>query len=75
MQKRAGFGTIAVTSDPDGAEIYVDEKFVGNSPAKLKLPAGAHAIVLRCLNRAEWKRDVEVMKDSQVNLKGVLRAE
>lgn len=74
-QKRAGFGTIAVTSDPDGAEIYVDEKFVGNSPARLKLPAGTHAIVLRCSACVEWKREVEVMKDSQVNLKGVLRSE
>jgi hypothetical protein len=31
-----GFGTVAITSDPDDAEIYVDEQFAGNTPAKLK---------------------------------------
>jgi S1-C subfamily serine protease len=75
VQRSAGFGTVTVTSDPDDAEIYVDEKFVGNSPAKLKLPAGTHAIVLRCMDFVDWKRNIEVLKDSQVNLKGVLRAE
>ena len=74
-QRPAGFGTVTITSDPDGAEIYVDEKFIGNSPAKLKLPAGTHAIVLRCTDCSDWKRDIQVLKDSQVNLKGVLRAE
>ena len=71
-QRAGGFGTITVTSDPDGAEIYVDEKFVGNSPAKLKLPAGTHAIVLKCPDCTDWKREIEVIKDSTVNLKGTL---
>jgi S1-C subfamily serine protease len=72
-RKRAGFGTITVSSDPDGAEIYVDEKFVGNSPAKLKLPAGTHRVVLKCPKCADWEREIEVIKDSQVSLKGALR--
>ncbi len=71
-QRAAGFGTITVTSDPGGAEIYVDEKFVGNSPAKLKLPAGTHTIVLKCPECSDWKREIEVIKDSTVNLKGTL---
>jgi serine protease Do len=66
---RPGFGTITITSDPDGAEIYVDEKFIGNAPAKLKLPAGSHRIVLKSRDHAAWKRSLEVFKDSQVNLK------
>jgi PEGA domain len=45
--KPTGFGTITTRSDPDGAEIYVDEKFVGNSPASLKLRAGTHTIAVR----------------------------
>jgi S1-C subfamily serine protease len=72
-QKPAGFGTITVTSDPDGAEIYVDQKFVGNSPAKLKLPAGTHAILLKSPECTDWKREIEVIKDSTVSLKGTLR--
>jgi serine protease Do len=65
---RQGFGTITITSEPDGAEIYVDEKFVGNAPAKLKLPAGSHSIVLKSRDHANWKRSLEVFKDSQVSL-------
>jgi PEGA domain len=72
-QRRVGVGTVTVTSDPDGAELFVDDKFVGNSPAKLKLAAGPHTIALRCKACVEWKREIEVMKDSQVNLDGVLR--
>ncbi len=67
-----GFGTVIITSDPDGAEIHVDNKFVGNAPAKLKLAAGSHIIVVKAAGFAEWKRTVEVLKDSQVALKPVL---
>ncbi|MGB8475138.1 MAG: trypsin-like peptidase domain-containing protein [Candidatus Acidiferrum sp.] len=71
-QAPAGFGMVAITSDPDSAEIYVDEKFVGNAPAKLKLSAGNHTIVLRAAGFAEWKRVLEILKDSRVTLKPVL---
>ncbi len=71
-QKPAGFGIVTITSDPDGAEIYVDEKFMGNSPAKLKLPAGTHAMMLKSADRADWKRSLELFKDSSVSLKATL---
>lgn len=71
-QVRPGFGTVTITSDPDGAEIYVDGKFVGNTFAKLKLSAGPHMIVLKSRDYAEWKRSLEVFKDSQVSLKADL---
>ena len=67
-----GFGTVAITSDPEDAEIYVDDKFVGNAPAKLKLAAGSHMVVLKAAGFAEWKRTLEILKDSQVTLKPVL---
>jgi S1-C subfamily serine protease len=67
-----GFGTVAITSDPEDAEIYVDDKFVGNAPAKLKLAAGSHTMVLKAAGFAEWKRTLEILKDSQVTLKPVL---
>src|SRR5208282_767563 len=33
-------GKIVLTSVPDGADVCVDDSFVGNAPATLKLPAG-----------------------------------
>ncbi len=71
-QTRRGLGTVAITSDPDGAEIYVDEKFVGNTPAKLKLTEGSHVMILKAAGFSEWKRRLEVLKGSQVTLKPVL---
>jgi serine protease Do len=68
------FGTVTITSDPDGAEIFLDEKFVGNTPAKLKLPAGTHAILLKSPGCADWQRSLEVLRDSSVTLKASLEA-
>ena len=67
-----GFGAVVITSDPEDAEIYVGDKFVGNAPAKLKLAAGNHIMVLKAAGFAEWKRTLEILKDSQVTLKPVL---
>jgi S1-C subfamily serine protease len=69
---KRGFGTVLITCDPDGAEIYVDEKFVGSAPAKLKLAAGSHDIVIKAEGFADWKRTLEILKDSQVTLRPAL---
>jgi S1-C subfamily serine protease len=67
-----GVGTILISSVPDGAEIFVDEKFHGNTPATLRLPTGSHAIVLKFPGRADWKRTLEVLKSSKVTLRATL---
>src|SRR2546430_6350457 len=68
----SGAGTIIISSVPDGAEIFVDEKFHGNTPATLRLPTGSHAIVLKFPGRADWKRTLEVLKSSKVTLRATL---
>ncbi|HXY23944.1 MAG TPA: trypsin-like peptidase domain-containing protein [Candidatus Acidoferrum sp.] len=67
-----GTGTVAITSEPDGAEIFVDGKFHGNAPATLRLPAGSHLIVLKFPGRADWSRTLEVLKSSKTSLKAAL---
>jgi hypothetical protein len=42
-----GSGTITITSEPDSAEIYIDGKFHGNTPATLKMVAGSHSFLLK----------------------------
>jgi len=66
------FGTVTVSSDPDGADVYLDGKFVGNTPAVLKIPVGEHAVRLTSPNRTDWQRAVEMLKDSEINLKAKL---
>ena len=66
-----GFGQITVASDPDSAEIFVDGKFIGNTPATLKLPAGPHLFLLKSPSRPDYSRTVEVPKSSKLTLKAV----
>ncbi len=65
-------GTVTISSEPDGAEIFVDDKFHGNTPATLKLPAGSHSILLKFPGRADWRRTLEVLKSSKTSLKATL---
>ena len=71
-QASPGAGTIILSSVPDGAEIFVDEKFHGNTPATLRLPTGSHEVVLKFPGRADWKRTLEVLKSSKVTLRATL---
>ena len=67
-----GTGTVTISSEPDGAEIFVDEKFLGNAPASLKLSAGSHAILLRFPGHGDWRRTLGVLKSSKVSLRATL---
>lgn len=69
-----GTGSVLVSSDAEGADIFVDDKFVGNTPSTLTLPAGLHNVRVESLNRIAWSRQVELLKDSNVNLKAILMA-
>lgn len=66
------FGSVAISSVPDGADIYVDGKFVGNTPETIKLPAGPHNIRISTEGRKDWERLIEVLKDNQLTLKAQL---
>src|SRR5260370_19717399 len=67
-----GVGTVTITSEPDSAEIFVDDKFLGNAPAILTLPAGSHAILLKFPGHTDWRRTLEVLKSSKTTLKATL---
>ena len=66
--ERDGFGTVTISSDPQGAEIYLDGKFVGNTPSAFKLAAGRHHIKIKLTGKQTWWRDFEVLKDSEATL-------
>lgn len=65
-------GRVAVTSEPGGADVFVDGKFVGQTPAKLTLTAGAHHIEVQMSGRQTWQRDLNLLKESDVSLSAVL---
>ena len=50
---------VHVTSSPDGADIYLDGRFVGNTPSDFRLPSGEHSVKIT-LDGKEWSRAVQV---------------
>jgi S1-C subfamily serine protease len=67
-----GLGVTEITSDPDGAEIFLDDKFIGTTPATLRLGEGAHTLTLKSPHHADWQRSITVLKDSTVTVKATL---
>jgi hypothetical protein len=63
---------IALVSTPAGAEVSVDDAFIGNAPAKLKLKAGKHTIKVTMAGYKDWSREMTVMSGSEVNLTATL---
>jgi len=70
--KSEAIGTIAVTSNPDGADIYADDAFVGNSPATLKLTPGKHTIRVTHAGFKDWSREISVQAGSDAKLAATL---
>lgn len=69
---KSGSAVVSVTSDPSGADIYVDGAFVGNTPSTLHLSAGEHSIKIESAGRKSWQRQLDVLKDSKVTLSATL---
>jgi PEGA domain len=65
-------GSVAILSDPAGADVYVDGHFVGQTPATMRLASGAHRIELRASGKRDWSRELEVIKDSEVTVRPVM---
>jgi hypothetical protein len=65
-------GKIILASVPDGADVYVDDSFVGNTPATLKLPAGKHTVKVSQSGYAAWTKEISVFAGSEVNMKATL---
>jgi serine protease Do len=64
-----GSGIVTISSEPDGAEIYIDGKFHGNTPATVKLSAGSHTVLLKSTGRPDYSRTLEIPKASKLSLK------
>lgn len=64
--------SISVTSNPDAAEIYVDDAFGGNAPATLKLTPGKHTIRASLPGYKAWSREITVQAGSEAHLVATL---
>ena len=70
-EKGPGQGAVIVSATPENCEVCVDGLFVGNAPTNLKLSEGIHIIEVKKEGHETFKRELRVLKGSDV----VLRAE
>jgi S1-C subfamily serine protease len=67
-EQHVGKGRVSVVADIDGADVYIDAKLVGETPATFTLVSGPHKVEVRGQNGQSWQRDLEVLDDSKVKL-------
>lgn len=58
--KQPDLATVAFKSTPGGADIMVDGKFVGSTPASLSLTPGDHSVLLQKSGFKDWARTLTV---------------
>lgn len=68
----AAAACVTFVSEPPGADIYVDGKFVGNTPSTLALPAGSHEIRVEADQFAPWTRTLASTTGSTVTIHATL---
>jgi hypothetical protein len=52
--------SLSIDSTPPGAEINVDENFVGSTPSTVSVPLGSHEITVRKKGFTAWTRKMNV---------------
>ena len=68
----SGATKVTVQSDPAGAEIYLDDQFVGSTPSILAVAPGKHAFRLHAAGHADWSRQLNVLAGSDLTLAATL---
>jgi PEGA domain len=54
----AATSNLAVSSTPMGADIYLDQNFVGNTPSTVNVPSGKHSVSVRKPGFQDWVREM-----------------
>jgi hypothetical protein len=65
-------GTLSLTSDPNGAEVFVDNEFAGNTPCKLTVDAGKHTVKVTSKEHKDWSRELTVRQGSEMTVNAVM---
>jgi hypothetical protein len=71
----SGLPTIEIKSTPDGAEITVDDKYMGSTPSALRLSAADHKIKLEKSGFKTWEKTLTVTSGGTVSVNATLETE
>lgn len=59
---------VKISSDPDGADVFLDGSFVSSTPAVLSLREGTYKVVIKTSGYADWVRDLKILPGAEVHL-------
>jgi PEGA domain len=62
----------SVSSNPSGAEITLDGRYVGSTPSILSVGVGSHVVQVSLPGYVQWKRDLTVSPGSELTVNAVL---
>jgi PEGA domain len=65
--------TIEVSSEPPGAEVDLDGKYIGNTPSTLRLKPGEYTLTVRKEGYSPWTRKITVIPDSRLSVEAELQ--
>lgn len=71
----ANIARVMFSSEPSGADIYVDGNFVGNTPSQIQLAAGSHSIRIEANGHKYWSREITLTPGGKVTIQAVLSPE
>jgi len=63
---------VEITSEPSGADIFVDDIFVGSTPSKVPIAPGDHTVRVGRTSFKDWSRKLHVEPGSTLSLHAVL---
>ena len=66
---------VMVSSEPSGADIFVDGNFMGNTPSLLQLSTGSHTVRIEAKGQKSWSRDVRVTPGGKITIQATLSPE
>jgi hypothetical protein len=65
--------TCNFTSTPAGAEITLDDKYVGSTPSEIAVHTGDHLVVYSMPGFLPWKRELAVLSGSTLTVNAILQ--
>src|SRR5258706_11699346 len=65
---------LQLESVPDGADLTLNGRFIGTTPAKISIEPGSFRLVIQKTGFEPWVRDVALLAGSSQTLKAELRA-
>ena len=66
------YSVVVVKSTPPGAEITIDNKYVGSTPSTIRLTSGEHTISVSKDGLKPWRRTMMVTPDGDITIDATL---